>query len=674
LDKPLFEDKIYYILKHFYGQKVGDSNYKELKFEEGYIATDKILSAVGHNKKRRRDLEETNMIRVATNEEVNQAFKNGTIIDYHSIKKFLDSKEPKEEKKIRMGAVKSFQVDYVTFAEDFHDHQPYFYDKAKIWWLWNFKIKCYEMMDEIDLLNELYGDAIESGINIVSSNIKSQILTSLKMVGRLNMPKPIKKSWIQFEDKVYDIYNGEVLEASPKYFNVNPIPYKLGESEDTPIMDKIFESWVGEKNVKLLYEIIAYCMLQDYPLNRIFTLIGGGSNGKSTYLNLLQKVIGLHNCATTELDRLIEQFGSSVLYKKLVCLMGETNFNTMSRTSLLKRLSGGDLIDFEFKGKDRFTDFSYATLIIATNSLPATTDRTDGFYRRWVILDFKNKFSEKEDILAKIPKEEYNNLCLKCKNMLKEIMANREFSNEDNIEDRKKKYELHSNPLLTFIESECVMGDVYDVPVFRFYDEFTKYLTERGKRIMSKKEVSQRLKDEGIELLSKHATKGDGSPTKWRYYSGIKIKDKQDLRDYDKEIKVGTDGTDGTVVPTLPPFMENQVETIPSSVPSVPKTQSNPQQDTNNHTEKVVPDSSEGSNGNEGVYKQTSNGDLTAKGLIRKSLLSCNKPTEIEKIKSVILSYKDLGNEVDELFENVLSEMKTNGELFEPIPGKIQKL
>ncbi|KKK82765.1 hypothetical protein LCGC14_2800130, partial [marine sediment metagenome] len=46
----------------------------------------------------------------------------------------------------------------------------------------------------------------------------------------------------------------------------------------------------------------------------------------------------------------------------------------------------------EFKGKDIFDFRNYAKLIMATNSLPPTGDKTEGFYRRWKIIDFPKQF------------------------------------------------------------------------------------------------------------------------------------------------------------------------------------------------------------------------------------------------------------------------------------------
>jgi putative DNA primase/helicase len=119
-------------------------------------------------------------------------------------------------------------------------------------------------------------------------------------------------------------------------------------------------------------------------------------NGKSCFLNLLKKFVGIDNITSTELDTLLtSRFEITKLHKKLVCTMGETDFSEMTKTSIIKRLTGGDLIGFEYKNKTPFDDNNYAKILIATNNLPATNDKSIGFYRRWLIVDFKNKLKKK---------------------------------------------------------------------------------------------------------------------------------------------------------------------------------------------------------------------------------------------------------------------------------------
>lgn len=462
-------------------------------------------------------------------------------------------------------AVKSFQIDFVDLAKLFFENQPFFYDKVRNWWLWDFDKCCWVIVDKTDLFNKIYDSCKIAGITITNNSTKAEMTTALEMVGRQKIPKDVPLNWIQFREHIYNLDTGETFKATPEYFNTNPIPHNIGTSDETPVIERLFEEWVGVNYVKTLYQIIAYCLYKDYPLHRIFVLIGSGNNGKTCFLRLLKIFLGGLNCSSSELDSLLERFGTTVLYKKLCCLMGETNFNQLKKTSLLKKISGNDLIDFEFKGRDRHSGLNYAKLIIATNSLPSTLDKTDGFYRRPLIINFGNKFSEKKDVINEIPAEEFNNLCLKSIKILKELLQQREFYNEGTIEQRKERYEKFSNPVMNFVKEKCVVGPNYEIPVFQFYESFLSYCKARGIRELNNKEVTQILNNEGFESKQIHITE-KGISKNWRHYIGLKLK--ETIIDFSKNV---TDVTDVTLNPTHSLYKE-QIEKRVTSVTSVTNT------------------------------------------------------------------------------------------------------
>ncbi len=418
-------------------------------------------------------------------------------------------------------------MDKCEMAEKIFDVQPFYYDEARNWWLWHNNECKWERVDDTGILNSIKKTAT---INTINSKERSEILEALKQVGRESKPQKIKETWIQFKNKIIDIETGDKFKAEPKWFVANPIPYHLDEEGImlTPVMDKIFEEWVGKDHVQTLYEILAYCLIPNYPIHRIFCFIGGGMNGKSCFLNLLRKFIGASNCASTELDTLLQsRFEVTRLHKKLVCQMGETDFSEMNKTSVLKKLSGGDLIGFEYKNKDHFEDINYAKIIIATNNLPSTSDKTIGFYRRWMIIDFPNQFSEKKDILAEIPEEEYKALALKCTFILKDLLKTRTFTNEGSVEDRMKKYEDHSNPLEKFMR-EFVEEDV-DGHIWK--NDFSKKLNgwckENRFREISDVIIGRKMKEMGVKqsLMSYDIDK------RARVWKGIKFISDQDEQD-----------------------------------------------------------------------------------------------------------------------------------------------
>ncbi len=419
--------------------------------------------------------------------------------------------------------------DKKELAEKIIEIQPCLYDKSKSWWLWNWKETKWERTDETDILNAIDKQAT---INTINSKEKNEMIEALKQISRLTAPSPIGNNVIQFKNMLLNIDTGEKRRATPNLFVTNPIPWELDENGfyDTPIMDKIFEEWVGKDNIQTLYEILAYCLIPNYPIHRIFCFIGGGMNGKSCFLNLLRKFVGENNCCSTELDTLLQsRFEVTRLHKKLVCQMGETNFSEMNKTSILKKLSGGDLIGFEYKNKDPFEEINYAKILIATNNLPTTTDKTIGFYRRWMIIDFPNQFSEKRDILSEIPDEEYKALAVKCSFILKDLIEKREFTNEGSIEDRMRNYEDKSDPLEKFMKEFTYEN--YEGYIWK--NEFEKRLNEWCKsnrfRDMTSVAIGKKMSEKGVKqkqiweswMDSKYGKKGG------RAWYGISWKEPQ---------------------------------------------------------------------------------------------------------------------------------------------------
>lgn len=412
-------------------------------------------------------------------------------------------------------------------AENFHEVQPFFYDRSGMFWLWNRELEYYERLQrDEELLNLIYD---HTGMDTTVTKNKAELLNALKQVGISKIPKEPPKTWIQFKNGIVDVsdFREEIILPSPKYFITNPLPWELHEETNCPYFDNLFEEWVGKEYVQTLYEIIAYCMLPDYPIQRMFCFVGEGLNGKSCFLNIIREFLGNHNVCATDLDRLLtSRFEVSRLYKKLACFISETNFGEMKQTSMLKQLTGNDYMAFEYKGKDNFEAVNYAKIIISTNSLPETNDKTIGFYRRWLLIDFPNKFTEKKDVLGMIPAEEYDRLASKIITVLADLIRKREFFNEGSLEARQKKYEGLSNPLDKFLK-EFTEED-YDSYIWKndFERKFSAWCKENRLREMSEVVIGKKMKARGIQQDLKHAEwMREGTSQRGRVWVGLRWKE-----------------------------------------------------------------------------------------------------------------------------------------------------
>jgi len=382
---------------------------------------------------------------------------------------------------------------------DYKEKIPIYFDKAKLFWLWDYNNKKWEYVDETQI--KLLIQDNFTGVDMTNSSTDGKISKAIKLVGRRRNLKDPVNEWIQFKNKTININLNKEIEMDNSFFFVNPIPWDVSDSDDTPIMDSLIESWVGKDYLQTMYQIIGYCIYRNYPIHRIFCFTGSGRNGKSQFLKIVNKFLGDTNTCSTDLDLLMTRpFESFKLYKKLVCQMGETNYEGMKRTAILKSLSGGDLISYEQKGKDGFTDYNYAKLLISTNGIPITHDKSDGFYRRWFIIDFPNNFPEGKDIFETIPDKEYNNLCRKCINLLPKLIKNGKFTNEPSIEEKKRIYEEKSNPLMLFLKNKTNRDYDSYIPKYEFKDKFKLWMNDNGYRPLPDSEINTLMKDQCEEV------------------------------------------------------------------------------------------------------------------------------------------------------------------------------
>jgi len=452
------------------------------------------------------------------------------------IKKEAELKQKKKhlekETEIEFNKKLGLISDIKYLASEFVRQQPIFYDENLIWWLWDFESFRWRRVDDVTLMNEF--DKLFN-VNTTDQKFKFALIDVIKRKARLNKPKEAKKTWIQFKDTIVDIETLEEFKATPKYFITNPIPWKLGKSEETPMMDKLFREWVVKEGVQdesyidTLKEILAFIPLCDYPLHLIFCLIGEGLNGKGSFIRQMERYVGKENYTSSDWDLIFSSnFETSSLYKKCLCSMGEIDKGIFKRTKWIKRLTGQDTVPMQFKNKPRFDDKNYAKIVIATNFLPETTDKTDGFYRRWCIVDFPNRFTERgKDITESIPDCEFENFARKSIKILNKVLTEGKITNQGTIEQRQKRYEDRACPFSIFLKENCLVDVNEMVPfwkLFSFYEDFLKQNNYRG---CSKIEFGKIVRAKGFIVTKSRPTgktnSETGKPESWVWIEGLNL-------------------------------------------------------------------------------------------------------------------------------------------------------
>jgi P4 family phage/plasmid primase-like protien len=320
-------------------------------------------------------------------------------------------------------------------------------------------------------------------------------------------PKEASPDLIPFKNVIFNIKTRKTIKYSPDYFFINKlaINYNPEGGSECPTIDRVFHEIVAEKDVPMLYQIVAYSVHRGYPSAKFFILHGIGSNGKTRYIDVLEKILGEENISDVSMtDLQFNRFAPSELLGKLLNVSGEMAYQSLHRTELLKEATGESFLRCERKFREAFKFKNYAKMVFSTNQVPLTMDHTHGFYRRVVLIEFPRVFEEGKDadpfIIKNIPEKEFEALGLWALTKLAEMKRNKfAFSNLDDVEKVAKKYKYLSNPVYRFLDDFTVKEVNSEIPKNVFYDSFISFAKDRGIRELTTKEVVSAMKSMGYE-------------------------------------------------------------------------------------------------------------------------------------------------------------------------------
>jgi len=179
------------------------------------------------------------------------------------------------------------------------------------------------------------------------------------------------------------------------------ITYKLkcafDENAEAPLFQRFLHSVLpDEKTRDFVQEYAGYTLLPDTRFQIGMWWLGNGSNGKSTLAEILA---ALHaKISTLTLDNL-QGFHLASLIGASMVWVDETPKKIDEQR--LKTLISGGVVQIDRKFRDPVNLKPVAKWIICGNDLPAISDQSHGFWRRFAIVDFPKaaKESEKDPLL-----------------------------------------------------------------------------------------------------------------------------------------------------------------------------------------------------------------------------------------------------------------------------------
>lgn len=249
---------------------------------------------------------------------------------------------------------------------------------------------------------------------------------------------------------------------------------------------------------KTLEELLGHILLTNKFPHKVFFLSGSGNNGKSTFLEMLNNFVGELG-QNLSLDLFNDNTSVSTLNGKLCNCSDETDFVYIDKCKGFKSLASGNTIAVRpIYSRKTVKVQNTATLILSANKMPHFKDKTEGFFRRLMIIPFDftvTEINEKLDFLLSTDnaKSYILNLAL---NGVQSIKSNKyKMSENEYLKKAKEEYiedtdsvagfmltnpeidNVRTNIVHTAYQAYCHESDIHDVMSLTM---FTQHLRDYG--------------------------------------------------------------------------------------------------------------------------------------------------------------------------------------------------
>ena len=228
-------------------------------------------------------------------------------------------------------------------------------------------------------------------------------------------------------------------------------------------------------------------------------MIGEKQNGKSTYLKLINYLLGKDNVTNLDLAELAQRFKPAELFGKLANIGDDIGDDFIQNPAIFKKVVSGDPVNVERKGENPFNLKNYSKFLFSANNIPRIKDKSGAVISRLVIIPFNARFTSDDPdfdpyIIYKVTTEQAMEYLIKLGlEGLKRVLKAYMFTENESVRTALKEYEENNNPVLLFLK-ELDITDIVNKTTRDVFSRYQLFCAENNFNAMSGGEFSKAVR------------------------------------------------------------------------------------------------------------------------------------------------------------------------------------
>lgn len=342
----------------------------------------------------------------------------------------------------------------------------------------------YELITELDLERYIHFDFDQT----LGTQARKEIIRFIVIKTQVTMEQ-FDKDWYKIAcgNGILNLVTGEITAPTKNDINTIYIPWNYDpDPPESPRIDEFMKDLCNGDLLKIqfLYQIAGYCLLKKNLFEKFFIFRGEGGTGKSTYLNLLQRLVGGdRNCSHIGLqDFDKDYFLASTISKLLNVDDDAVDGKTLESTGRFKSFVSGNAISVRQIYKDVVNYVPYATCVFSCNRLPKLMDKTTGLLRRMILVELNNKVIDPDPLfLNKVTTTDMEYFLFKAVEGIKEAIEEGRFKinrSEKNLLTLFRRRQSSINEWL--FDNNLTTGDFHMKRTMEFYKEYCEWCVQNG--------------------------------------------------------------------------------------------------------------------------------------------------------------------------------------------------